>query len=117
MRLDCRDKLTRCMEISLVPRALIVVWMASIRCSLCGPPRPPLSFSLWSGLRSMSGAWVERIERLIETSGLEWTFLRPATFGANALRWWAPIDERDIAAVAVRALCEDGHGERNMSLP
>jgi uncharacterized protein YbjT (DUF2867 family) len=71
---------------------------------------------------------VERIERLIETSGLQWTFLRPGMFAANALSWWAPqiragdvvrwpylavltapIDERDIAAVAVRALCEDGH--------
>jgi len=50
-------------------------------------------------------------------------------FAANALRWWAPqiragnvvrwpyadaptvpIDERDIAAVAVRMLCEEGHG-------
>ncbi|MGI8960726.1 MAG: SDR family oxidoreductase [Bryobacteraceae bacterium] len=70
----------------------------------------------------------EKIERLIETSGLQWTFLRPAMFAANALRFWAPqiragdvvrwpyltvptapIDERDIAAVAVRALCEDGH--------
>jgi uncharacterized protein YbjT (DUF2867 family) len=49
-------------------------------------------------------------------------------FAANALRWWAPqiragdvvrwphlaaptapIDERDIAAVAVCALCDDGH--------
>jgi len=49
-------------------------------------------------------------------------------FAANALSWWAPqiragdvvrwphltvptapIDERDIAAVAGRALCEDGH--------
>ena len=50
-------------------------------------------------------------------------------FAANAVWWWAPqiragggvvrwphlsaptapIDERDIAAVAVRALCEDGH--------
>jgi uncharacterized protein YbjT (DUF2867 family) len=68
------------------------------------------------------------IERLIETSGLQWTFLRPGMFAANARRWWAPqiragnvvrwphlstptapIDERDIAAVAVRALCEDGH--------
>jgi uncharacterized protein YbjT (DUF2867 family) len=75
-------------------------------------------------------AMVEQIERLIETSGLQWTFLRPGMFAANALRWWAPqiragdvvrwphlsaptapIDERDIAAVAVRALCEDGHGE------
>lgn len=70
----------------------------------------------------------ERIERLIESSGLEWTFLRPGMFAANALRWWAPqlragdvvrwpnlsaptapIDERDIAAVAVHALCEDEH--------
>ena len=71
---------------------------------------------------------VEQIEQLIETSGLEWTFLRPGMFAANALSWWAqqiragdvvrwphlaaptaPIDERDIAAVAVRALCENGH--------
>jgi uncharacterized protein YbjT (DUF2867 family) len=69
-----------------------------------------------------------QIERLIETSGLQWTFLRPGVFASNALHWWAhqmragdvvrwpylaaptaPIDERDIAAVAVRALCEDGH--------
>ena len=73
-------------------------------------------------------ALFEQIERLIETSGLQWTFLRPGMFAANALSWWAPqiragdvvrwpylaaptapIDERDIAAVAVRALCEDGH--------
>jgi uncharacterized protein YbjT (DUF2867 family) len=70
----------------------------------------------------------EQIERLIETSGLQWTFLRPGMFAANALSWWAPqiragdvvrwpylaaptapIDERDIAEVAVRALCEGGH--------
>jgi uncharacterized protein YbjT (DUF2867 family) len=73
-------------------------------------------------------AMFEQIERLIETSGLEWTFLRPGMFAANALSWWAPpiraggvvrwpylasptapIDECDIAAIAVRALCEDGH--------
>lgn len=70
----------------------------------------------------------EQIEQQIEASGLQWTFLRPGMFAANALIWWAPqirvgdvvrwphlaaptapIDERDIAAVAVRALCEDGH--------
>jgi len=70
-----------------------------------------------------------QIERLIETSGRQWTFLRPGMFAANARSWWAPriraggdvvrwpysaaptapIHERDIAAVAVRALCEDGH--------
>jgi uncharacterized protein YbjT (DUF2867 family) len=68
------------------------------------------------------------IERLIATSRLQWTFLRPGMIAANALWWWAPqiragdvvrwpylaaptapIHERDIAAVAVRALSEDGH--------
>ena len=75
-----------------------------------------------------SAALHAEIERLIETSGLQWTFLRPGMIAANALNWWAPqiragaavrwpylaaptapIDERDIAAVAVRALCEHGH--------
>ena len=69
------------------------------------------------------------IERVIEASGLQWTFLRPGMFATNALLWWAPqiragnvvrwpyaeaptapIDERDIAAVAARMLCEEGHG-------
>jgi len=72
-------------------------------------------------------AMVEQIEQLIERSGIEWTFLRPGMFAANALSWWgpqirvgdvvrwpyadlptAPIHEKDVAAVAVRALCEDG---------
>src|SRR5258708_36309849 len=35
-------------------------------------------------------ALVAQIERLIESSGLEWTFLRPGMFAANALSWWAP---------------------------
>jgi uncharacterized protein YbjT (DUF2867 family) len=75
-----------------------------------------------------SRARAELIERLIESSGLEWTFLRPGMFAANALGWWAPqiraddvvrwpylsaptapVHERDIAAVAVRALCEGSH--------
>jgi uncharacterized protein YbjT (DUF2867 family) len=72
----------------------------------------------------------EKIEHLIESSGCEWTFLRPGMFAPNSLEWWgpqlrlgnivrwpylsvpaAPIDERDIAAVAVRALCEEGHAK------
>ena len=67
----------------------------------------------------------ELIESMIEDSGLEWVFLRPGMFAANALRWWAPqirsdavvrwpylssptapIHERDIAAVAARVLCD-----------
>jgi uncharacterized protein YbjT (DUF2867 family) len=65
------------------------------------------------------------IERRIRASGLGWTFLRPGMFAADALWWWAPqiragdvvrwpyalvptapIDERDIAAVAARTLCD-----------
>jgi uncharacterized protein YbjT (DUF2867 family) len=68
-----------------------------------------------------------RAERLIDRSGLEWTVLRPHAFAANTLRWAGQIraegvvreaygraamslvHERDIAAVAVRALTRDGH--------
>ena len=75
-----------------------------------------------------SRAIAERVERLIEQSGLEWTFVRAGMFAGNARHFWgpqiraggvirwpyldaptAPTDERDIAATAVRALCEDGH--------
>ena len=68
------------------------------------------------------------IERLIADAGLASTIIRPGMFASNALHWWAPairdgdvvrwpygaaetapIDERDVAAVAARALYEDGH--------
>jgi len=68
------------------------------------------------------------IEQLITDSSLESTFIRPGMFASNALFWWAPairdgdvirwpygaaetapIDERDVGAVAARALYEDGH--------
>jgi uncharacterized protein YbjT (DUF2867 family) len=68
------------------------------------------------------------IERLIAAAGLESTFIRPGMFASNARFWWgsairegdvvrwpygaaetAPIDERNVAAVAARALYEDGH--------
>jgi len=63
------------------------------------------------------------VEELIETSALKWTMLRPAPFALNCRNWWspqiakgdvvrwfhsgaatAPVHERDLAAVAVRAL-------------
>lgn len=67
------------------------------------------------------------MERLIEASGLEWTILRANTIASNALGWagqirgegvvrgpdiapTAVIDQRDVAAVAVRVLADDGHG-------
>jgi uncharacterized protein YbjT (DUF2867 family) len=72
-------------------------------------------------------AFWSRLERLIESSAAEWTFLRPTGFAKNTLMWadqirtegvvrWpyatasrSLIHEADIAAVAVRALTEDGH--------
>src|SRR5205807_3955354 len=78
--------------------------------------------------RNPSATLHAEIERLIETSGREWTFLRPGMLAINSCSWWAPqiragevvrwpylsvptapIHERDIAAVAVRALCDGGH--------
>jgi uncharacterized protein YbjT (DUF2867 family) len=67
------------------------------------------------------------IERLIAGRDMAWTFLRPTGFATNTLDWAAQIragdtvrapfatlarpliHERDIAAVAVRALVDAGH--------
>jgi uncharacterized protein YbjT (DUF2867 family) len=75
------------------------------------------------------------VEDLIETSGVQWTIVRPGPFALNCRNWWAPqirqgnvvrwfhgaaqtaaVHERDIGAVAVRALCEDGHHTRDYLL-
>lgn len=68
------------------------------------------------------------LEHLIEQSAPDWTFLRPSGFATNTLGWASQIraegvvrfpygaaarsliHERDVAAVAVRALTETGHG-------
>ncbi|NUW30264.1 NAD(P)H-binding protein [Nonomuraea sp. SMC257] len=70
-----------------------------------------------------------RLERAVEASGLPWTFVRPGAFMTNDLAWapqirddgvvrgvhgesaLAPVDPRDIAAVAVRALLDRRTGE------
>ncbi|SEP29449.1 NAD(P)H-binding protein [Amycolatopsis saalfeldensis] len=67
------------------------------------------------------------VEDAIRASGTSWTFLRPGGFATNTLSWAEQIragdvvegahgdqaqpliHEGDIAAVAVRALTEDGH--------
>jgi uncharacterized protein YbjT (DUF2867 family) len=75
------------------------------------------------------------VERLIAASGVQSTILRPGMFASNTGHWWgamireggvvrwpygaaetAPIDERDIAAVAARALVEDRHAGREYVL-
>ena len=68
------------------------------------------------------------IEQRIVAAGLEWTFIRPGMFASNALFWWAPairdervvrwpygaaetapVDDRDVAAVAALTLSHDGY--------
>jgi uncharacterized protein YbjT (DUF2867 family) len=68
------------------------------------------------------------IERLIAAAGLESTIIRPGMFASNSVFWWAPairadgvvrwpygaaetapVDDRDVAAVAAQTLYEDGH--------
>jgi uncharacterized protein YbjT (DUF2867 family) len=68
------------------------------------------------------------IERLIAASRLESTIIRPGMFASNVLPWWAaairadgvvrwpygaaetaPVDDRDVAAVAARTLSQGGH--------
>lgn len=89
-------------------------------------------------LSSVSVTWSEpgwvgdlhlRLERSVEASGLAWTFVRPDAITTNDLAWapqiiegdvvrsrygnaaTAPIDPRDIAAVAVRSLLDGRTGE------
>jgi uncharacterized protein YbjT (DUF2867 family) len=67
------------------------------------------------------------IERMIAAAGLESTIIRPGMFASNVVPWWAaairagvvrwpygaaetaPVDDRDVAAVAARTLSQDGH--------
>jgi uncharacterized protein YbjT (DUF2867 family) len=83
-------------------------------------------------------AFHREIERAIEESGLEWTFLRLEVASADALQWaldvpgqlargdvvrgpyadaaGSPIHPADFAAVAVKALTDDRHAGRTYVL-
>ncbi|WP_448319339.1 NAD(P)H-binding protein [Streptomyces sp. CO7] len=73
-------------------------------------------------------AFHAELERLVADTGVESTVIRPGMFASNAAAWWAPslrsgdvvrwpygaaetapVDDRDVAAVAARTLYEDGH--------
>jgi uncharacterized protein YbjT (DUF2867 family) len=99
---------------------------------LTSPHRTPHPFFQQpNGMRAIHAG----VERLIEEAGLAWTFLRPGPFAINCRNWWAPqlrkgdvvrwfyadaatapVHERDIAAVAVSALCDEGHDGREYLL-
>jgi uncharacterized protein YbjT (DUF2867 family) len=95
---------------------------------LTSPHRTPHPFFQQpNGLRAIHAG----VEQLIDSSGLSWTFVRPGPFALNSRNWWAPqlragdvvrwfyadaatapVHERDIAAVAVRALSSEAHDGR-----
>ncbi|MEP6705588.1 MAG: SDR family oxidoreductase, partial [Acidobacteriota bacterium] len=75
------------------------------------------------------------VEKAIEASGLDWTFLRPNSFMQNTVTFMSDsirtqsaiyssagdgkistVDVRDIAAVAVKALTEPGHEKKVYTL-
>lgn len=97
---------------------------------IAAPGRRIVYLSAEAGGRRPDSFWA-LVERAIERSDSEWTFLRPTGFAANTLMWadqiresgvvrWvygsaarSLVHERDIADVAVRALTEPQHaGER-----
>jgi uncharacterized protein YbjT (DUF2867 family) len=84
-----------------------------------------------NGLRAIHAG----LDQLVASSGRQWTILRPGPFAMNCRNWWAPqiangntvrwfhaaaetapVHERDIGAVAARALCDDGHDGREYVL-
>ncbi|RKH14697.1 SDR family oxidoreductase [Corallococcus sp. CA053C] len=90
--------------------------------------------SLGTNGNSAMGRRHREKERLIEESGMAWTFLRPGSFMSNALQWatpirtqgtvftptadgkLAPIAPGDIAGVAAVALTTAGHEGRIYAL-
>lgn len=83
----------------------------------------------------MMGRWHRHMEKVIEGSGMRWTFLRPNCFMQDYAGSWGSaigpegritlptgggkmsfIDARDVAAVAVEALLGDGHDGRAYTL-
>jgi uncharacterized protein YbjT (DUF2867 family) len=73
-------------------------------------------------------------EQALQSSGMEWTVLRPSSYASNALRWAVPIqsgnpipnttgtgvqgviDPRDVAEVAVRALTSGDYARSVLTL-
>jgi uncharacterized protein YbjT (DUF2867 family) len=93
---------------------------------IAGQDRRVVYLSAEAAAHKPDASWAQ-LERLVAQSAVQWTFLRPTGFAKNTLMWadqiraggvvrWpyaaaarSLIHEADIAAVAARALTEDGH--------
>lgn len=75
-----------------------------------------------------------KVERALEESGLDWTFVRPGYLATNTLQWKSIrtervlrtafpdgsaclVHERDVAAVAIRALMDDAQKSKAHLVP
>lgn len=92
------------------------------------------SSAIESATENAIGRMHAHTESLIDESRVDWTFLRPDAFMSNSLQWAksireegvvraafghvksTPIDPRDIAAVAVKALCSVEHARKIYTL-
>jgi len=92
-----------------------------------------VSVEYGGGYRRFAEAF-RAVEELVRASGLQWTLLRCADFAANSLAWapqirahglvrgayggaaTAPVHERDIAEIAVRALSDPAYDGRTYAL-
>jgi uncharacterized protein YbjT (DUF2867 family) len=110
---------------AIAPAAAVVARLAAQRrrvVYLSSPHQTPHPF--FQQPNFLRGLHAE-VERLLAAAAIDVVVLRPGIFASNALHWWAPqirngnvvrwpyaaaetapVDERDIAAVATRALLD-----------
>lgn len=110
---DANEEVTAAMAAAQSEGVAHVVHLSSLSASLPGPS---------------AAQWFLGREAIVTGAGLEWTIVRPGFFMSNVLRWvpsirnqgvvrwisgrFAPVDTRDVGAVAAAALTEPGHEGR-----
>lgn len=116
---------------------LVAPEVAVVRAAKEAGVRRIVKLSVWgAGEEAFTFArWHRPVEKEIEASGLEWTFLRPNGFMQNIPNFFAPtikaqgaiytsaagaqishVDVRDVAAVAARVLTDGGHAGKAYEL-
>jgi uncharacterized protein YbjT (DUF2867 family) len=111
--------------------------VAVVRAAKAAGVRRIVKLSVWGAAEEAFAfaKWHRPVEKEIEATGLQWTFVRPNGFMQNIPNFFAwtiksqgafytacgdarisHVDVRDVAAVAARALTEDGHAGKAYEL-
>lgn len=104
------EEVTACVAAAKAEGVSRVVHLSSLSASIPGSP---------------DSQWFHGRETIVKDAGFAWTMVRPGFFMSNVKRWlpeisehgkvrwiggrFSPVDTRDVAAVIVAALTEDGH--------